>query len=532
MRIVKNRYTLPAAILLANILVFVLIASFGRMLYDDNDDVMMCLIANGAYSGTPDPHLVFQNALWGYFLTLLYSIIPKTEWYAVCLTILHIVSMTIIIYEVLTRGGRRIGAQKLVFVMLLYLLWTSTLISLQFTTTAAIATVAGCLFMLRDGKLLPTAGGMLILVASFVRFESAAMTGLLLGPYIMYRHGWTYWKYIKYALLLVAVFAGRAADSSYYRSNQWKYYMDYNKERAAINDSPNAMRVSGEALARNHIDSIDYEALRSFFPDPGVVTLPVISDLANEASSTPLRIKAANLMQLRQYRASILLLLLLTILLTAGAEKRSRRIMICATFVLAMGLTAFVSLERHIKPRVFWSAFTAATCVFACQPVKEDKRITIPLLIVLFAMCAKSAKTDVQRYMWNARAIRIYHEEQLPLLRHLPDGATVACWSLVHIEALPPFGIKEHLPVNIYPSSWLSNIPLREGYGDSNTSLLKEDVFIFTNTDDLEVKSIRHGLKRHYGIETLSAVLYRNKSYAIVKLEPLYKTNKRTLIIN
>ena len=65
---------------------------------EENDDILMCLIANGGYTGIPDCHLVFINALYGKILVLCYEIIPYIEWYTLSFCLLHIVSMTVIIY--------------------------------------------------------------------------------------------------------------------------------------------------------------------------------------------------------------------------------------------------------------------------------------------------------------------------------------------------------------------------------------------------------------------------------------------------
>ena len=42
--------------------------------FEENDDVMMAMIANGSYSGAPDYHLVYINVLYGWVLAGLYSL--------------------------------------------------------------------------------------------------------------------------------------------------------------------------------------------------------------------------------------------------------------------------------------------------------------------------------------------------------------------------------------------------------------------------------------------------------------------------
>ena len=51
-------------VLAANVVFFALAAWLLPMGYEENDDVMMAMIANGTYSGAPDFHLVYINVLY------------------------------------------------------------------------------------------------------------------------------------------------------------------------------------------------------------------------------------------------------------------------------------------------------------------------------------------------------------------------------------------------------------------------------------------------------------------------------------
>ena len=58
-------------LLAVNIAYFALMATILPMQFEENDDVMMTMIANGTYSGTPDYHLVYINVLYGRVLAWL-----------------------------------------------------------------------------------------------------------------------------------------------------------------------------------------------------------------------------------------------------------------------------------------------------------------------------------------------------------------------------------------------------------------------------------------------------------------------------
>ena len=60
-------------LLLVNAIFFVLAAYLLPIRFQDNDDSLMCLIASGNYSGTPDAHLVFINYFYGLIVKIFYS---------------------------------------------------------------------------------------------------------------------------------------------------------------------------------------------------------------------------------------------------------------------------------------------------------------------------------------------------------------------------------------------------------------------------------------------------------------------------
>lgn len=95
-----------AVVLLCNIAYFALMALILPMQYDVNDDVMMCMIANGTYSGTPDGHLVYINVIYGYVLAWLYGQTTAIEWYTLSFVVLQILSMSVLCYNLLTIPNR------------------------------------------------------------------------------------------------------------------------------------------------------------------------------------------------------------------------------------------------------------------------------------------------------------------------------------------------------------------------------------------------------------------------------------------
>ena len=69
-----NNLSLSCLILIINICLFFFFSYFLPIRYEENDDVIMCMIANGIYGGIPDCHLVFMNAILGSLLSSLYKL--------------------------------------------------------------------------------------------------------------------------------------------------------------------------------------------------------------------------------------------------------------------------------------------------------------------------------------------------------------------------------------------------------------------------------------------------------------------------
>lgn len=157
MNILKNKYLQFLLLLIGNMVLFCIVAQLLHMRFEENDDIFMCLIANGNYSGTPDCHLVFQNALWGWLVSGLYRLTDAIEWYSVVFTIIHVVSMSIIAYYLIARQ-KNIQLLMTFNLICIYTIWGVLIQSFQFTTTAGILCLAGCVLLTKDANA-PVWGG-------------------------------------------------------------------------------------------------------------------------------------------------------------------------------------------------------------------------------------------------------------------------------------------------------------------------------------------------------------------------------------
>lgn len=141
--------------------------------FETNDDVVMLMISSGAYSGTPDYHLVFINVIYGLLLKGLYFILPGLEWYTILFSLFHIVSFSIILWVYSKRITTAFG--QLLLLLLLLVLQAQFIVGFQFTTTAAIVACAGLSLYFERGKKVRFFGLFLFFIGSLIRFEAAML---------------------------------------------------------------------------------------------------------------------------------------------------------------------------------------------------------------------------------------------------------------------------------------------------------------------------------------------------------------------
>ena len=133
--------------------------------FEENDDVVMAMIANGTYSGSPDCHLVYINVIYGAVLAFLYGITKAVEWYTLAFAALHVVSMSVLVYCILTTENRS-SWERWLWSIVLYVLWARIIVALQFTTTAGLVCLAGCMLLLRESRKARWSGVMLVVIAA------------------------------------------------------------------------------------------------------------------------------------------------------------------------------------------------------------------------------------------------------------------------------------------------------------------------------------------------------------------------------
>lgn len=510
-------------VLACNIVLFALLAVLLPLGFEENDDVMMCMIANGTYSGTPDFHLVYINVLYGFVLAGLYSLMTAVEWYTLSFAVLHILSMSVLAYCILTTPNRA-RWEKVLWLLILYVLWARIIIALQFTTTAGLVCLAGCMLLLRESKKARWSGVILVIIAALIRFMAAGLVGLLMAPIIVYTYRLNWRRYIAVVVMLTAVVGCRVANHMVYDSDpEWKYFRAYNQLRAQLNDNPNAYKMTTAQLPET-IDPMDYQLLLRFVPDAEQIDLPAIRQLSATVGDVPFRQQLLNLHRLDKYavEVAILFALLILMILTTGNRSKYLFLIIYTLFVLV--LIVHVSLDGFLKNRVFLCILTPMLVTdFMLLPnttgLKRRWGIGIAMVVLSawygYQIYEEKQTADYNRYAWS-------HLQQT-LLAYVPEGAYVTTiGTSMMMEATDPWHVWPY-EFRKYTLGWLTWCPLNKTVGHSYRALVREDMYIFTHInythDHTALQRVSEQIEKHYGVPTEIVWKCRNGGYALVQLK-------------
>lgn len=501
-----------------NVIFFVIISFLFDIRFEENDDVMMCLIANGNYSGKPDCHLVFQNALWGYILSSLYGLIASVEWYSLFLFITHIVAITIITSSIIQKWKDNI-ILRLFFLIGIYTLWSVTIQSFQFTTTSGLICIAGCVLLLNSANNTLWGGYWAILTSALIRYEATILVLFLFLPLaiLTYKNQWR--KYIivvgAFALVLLTMFTNRM----FYNTPEWEYYYKYNAVRGEINDNVNWNAISAEDISAMGIEKEDYIMLCGFMPDPQRITLPILEQIQHCIKEVPLKDKILNTNQLIKYRVPLAILLLITIFIILGIENKFEKYLIALWFLMCLSLLGVLCLDHTLKNRVFLCALTALVSFFALIPKLHPKPmwLNVAIGVCLFALSMKYGYQCIKVRESQKMKIHCWQERQQPLLQMLPTDSYLITLSQLHVEAIPPFQIKDFY-TKLYPMGWLTAIPLNGNQERSHANWINPNVYLFLN-NDMPIDEISHYLESSYDIRFTIDSISQNEQYRIIQLK-------------
>lgn len=510
-------------ILAANIAFFAVMALVLPLGFEENDDVAMAMIANGSYAGVPDGHLVFINILYGWVIAALYSWTTAIEWYTLAFVVLQILSMSVLAYCILTMPNRS-KWERALWLTVLYVLWARMIVALQFTTTAGVVCLAGCMLLLKERKRARWTGVLFVIVASLIRYHAASLVGLLMAPIIIFTYRKEWRKYLPLLLMMAVAVGFRTVNKKIYDDDAaWRYYRQYNMARAQLNDNPNAYTLAPEDMPEG-VDPVDYALLLQFSPDAEQIDLPVIQALQKRVGETPKNVQFKNLHRLDAYVVEIIMLLAILILMMMATGNKSKYIFLVLYTLFVMVLIIHVGMTGFLKNRVFICMLLPMLMTdFVLLPKTTGTKRTWSIVIVLAILSGWYVYQTIDTKVEAHRKKVHLQQDQLPLVAQVPDGAyLVTLGTSMRMEAVNPWNIWPY-PCRKYTLGWMTYIPFNEHVGHSYMALLRDDVYVFTDAryaeENTALQRICGQIEKHYGIPTTIECHCANKRFAVVKIK-------------
>lgn len=231
-------------------IIFLVILCFNLVVhphFETNDDVAILNLLYGV-NGRISHNLIFINVVVGYFLEGLLNLFPNLPWYSIVQYGIIAVSSIIIVYLLLKKFK---GTSSIIPVSIFILFFAyDYFVSVQFTKTAGISTIAGILLILYSGvneRLLGIIiGSVMTIIGSLYRFDSFGMSGLLMSICIVYVLYELYQKnertkiikiLITFAIVGVMCLIFMLINKNHYNNDsEWASYIRFNKLRAQVTD--------------------------------------------------------------------------------------------------------------------------------------------------------------------------------------------------------------------------------------------------------------------------------------------------------
>lgn len=276
--------------------VFVVSVIFGNVRYETNDDTVFNLIAAGAY-GEPSQYLLYLNIIYGYFLKMMYFLVPVVNWYLWMFLIADfcgVVALCLIFSSKL----KTIPALALT-AGINFILYDDFYLNVQFTKIAAFNGIVGLSLLLwavyhkNHERMFRLAAVFFLGFGLCIRPLAVAM----IFPFFLMPFTHEFIKSKRHASFLVHNFAMittvavvllSANYATYYLSPEWKNYMEWNSIMVERSDHGNYnFEWNREEYLENGFTETDFKLLDFWFwGDTEYFTLDKLKLMKEIGSST------------------------------------------------------------------------------------------------------------------------------------------------------------------------------------------------------------------------------------------------------
>lgn len=514
-----------------NLIVLIALVILFRPVYETNDDMALSNIVDGA-RGVYSPNLIFMNRAIGYLLCALYQICAIVPWYAVLHYVVLFLSFTVITNIIMKRMSS--VYQMLAYTVFLIVFSYEGLIKIQFTKTAAIATVAGVIVLLaylwgeKISKRYLVFGFILAVVGSMYRIEQFFLGLLLLsgiGVMLLLKEKESKLRLklvgktlLLFLPLLIIVLGAYLWDRQGYKSDEWKEYIEYNSVRGKLYDFgfPEYEQYK-EDYEKMDIDENSFWFYRTWnhLDDErfSVDTMNKLIDMKDKKSvsrdmvSEFFHIIPIGVLHIPCFCAVITVFIMW---LLCGGVKREELLSLLYESVVVAGVYAYLFYEgRYLKNRVdvgIWLVFALIILWGDWKKRKKTRRIGVVLALTCAFTGMLIFKPELRDVSQAKRDEVLANRQKVTEVMKKKDGLYLQK-AINTIDLSTLYGPFERIPENMFENlgmlgGWLVNLPMQNDllkrYNLTNPicdMVDRKDVFIIDANINLTLGYIRKWYK-------------------------------------
>lgn len=306
---IKARHVLYVFVL-CNI-IFAIVPLALPVYFDAHDDSLMLLFASGAYTGTPETHLIYNHMFYGEFLAFLYRFTGRIEWYTLVQYFLQVVSFNVFLYHILCLDTKKI--YKYLYSTIIMLIAVGQLIRPQYTFVASELSLASIVVIYGKRSILRYVfSALLFVLACLLRVTAACIPYFIILPLlvfpVLFREKYYQRKIIFLTSLVIIAGCLYVIDRYAYASDsKWKYFIEYNKRRQYIIDNPS----KGSYVFNDKVKEQEYRLIveKQIF-EGKILSIKDLEDVVANLSNSSFRNVFSNIYPYgRDYKLSGLLVL-------------------------------------------------------------------------------------------------------------------------------------------------------------------------------------------------------------------------------
>ncbi len=524
--IVNNRFIF---VLICTAFIFSILALILPITYESCDDGCMLLFASGKYTGQPEPYLIFINVIFGRFVSWLYNLYSGLEWYSLLFAIVHVVSLSVIVWNILEKQFKTI--YKVLFIILIFILEVRLVVHFQFTSTAAIGALAGMILIFKEKKYQRFFGIFLFFIASLIRFESAFMVGLVISPVLLqylFKNRRIFISssmiYLLSAMILAISF--KLADSKFYpKTDEWKNYKVFNGLRGTINDNPNATKIIDNLP--NGISETDYKFLLRFMPDANIVNSENMLLIKKQIGQVELKDKIKNVYpSLRKYTFILLLVFVFWLSIFLNKNTTKNKLILLLSFLVFIFVLCLLSVNNSLNYNVF-NPILLTFFIAVIESFQNIDKLYLRIFSIAILISFVSLFSLRTYRIWNQRNdfSRNEFKEQNDLIEKFKKKKSIVVFAGDYsIEVFPAFSVSSQFPERIIFSHWVTKIPFDIGLYDSHEDFVNKNALFISKENLNEFQPLFiETIKKNYNKVVELNILEETRNYAIVEFNEIEK---------